>query len=60
MKKGLNKTEKKCILVFGGIYGHETLDNTESDADITPARFLTDEEISEILNTTNQGMTAKP
>ena len=54
MKQDLNKTEKECIVIFGGISGLENPDDSTSDVDIAPTRFLTEEEINEILNTKNQ------
>lgn len=59
MKQGLNKTEKECVVIFGEISEPATLDNPASDVDISSGRFLTSEEIDEILNTQDRYKTEK-
>lgn len=59
MNQGLNKTEKECVVIFGEISEPATPDNPASYVDIPAGRFLTDEEIDEILNTQNRKKTEK-
>ncbi len=48
----LSKAEKECVIIFDGIRAHDNVEDENGPEDnIPPARFLTTEEIVDILNT---------